>query len=281
MEAESQQQEHAISQAELYRSLREQKRTEETAALLLAARRETRPMKDLDAALQPASLLEAYAIQDAMAASLGQVGGWKIGAPRPDATPMYGPMSLAFGFIGSGKELPGAWSRMRGVEAEVGFLLKHDLPARATGEHAERYTREELLAAIGSVHPVIEVLESAFVAPDEAAHLAMVADLQMNGGFVHGSACTGWQTLNWDNEDLEIVIDGIVRWDKPGKNTNGPDFLRLLEYLANDAQFRTGGLKAGQWITTGSWMGKLLAHERSSVAVRFAKFGTVAFSFAK
>lgn len=269
------------SQTALYQSLRAQKRTEETAALLLEARRETRPMKDLDASLQPAGLLEAYAIQDTMAATLGPIGGWKIGAPSPDATPMYGPMSLEFGFIGTGKELPGKWSRLRGVEAEIGFLLKHDLPARGTAENHQRYTREEVLAAVGSVHPVIEVLESAFVAPEEASHLAMVADLQMNGGFVHGPACEGWQSLDWNSEPLEIVIDGIVRWDKPGKNTNGPDVLRLLEYLANDAQFRTGGLKAGQWITTGSWMGKLLAHGRSSVEVRFSRFGAVAFSFAK
>ena len=142
-------------------------------------------------------------------------------------------------------------------------------------------TVTEILEAIASAHPVIEVLESAFVVPEEAAHLAMVADLQMNGGFVHGPAVRDWQTIDIANEHLEIVIDGVVRWDGVGKNTNGPDLLRLLDYLVNEGQFRTGGLQVGQWITTGSWMGKLLAHGRSAVEVRFANFGGVAFSFGK
>jgi 2-keto-4-pentenoate hydratase len=259
-----------------FEALIESERTVETAGVLLAARESCRPIRDLDPALQPATLLEAYAIQNAMASRLGPIGGWKIGAPRPDATPMFGPMPQRFGFIHNGEELPGELSRMRGVEAEIGFLLRKDLPVRE-----DRYSREEILEAIASAHPVIEVLESAFVAPEEATHLAMVADLQMNGGFVHGPAVHDWQTLDITNEHLEIVIDGVVRWDAVGKNTNGPDLLRLLDYLANEAQFRTGGLQVGQWITTGSLMGKLVAHGRSAVEVRFAHFGTVAFSFGR
>ena len=259
-----------------FAALKDSDRTRDTAYLLLDARRDGKPIADLDPALQPATLNEAYAIQDAMAEHLGPVGGWKVGAPRPDATPMFGPMPLPFGFIHNGEQLPGAMSRLRGIEAEIGFLLRKDLPIRD-----QRYTREEILAAIASVHPVIEVLESAFIAPEEATHLAMVADLQMNGGFVHGPACAGWQAIDTTNEQLEIVIDGIVRWNGLGRNTGGPDLLRLVEYLVNEGQFRTGGLQVGQWITTGSWMGKLLAHSKSSVEVRFAHFGAVAFSFAK
>ncbi len=259
-----------------YETLRDSTRIQETAQLLLDAREHCRPVQDLDPALQPATLEEAYAVQSAMAGHLGPLGGWKIGAPRPDATPMYGPMPLHLGFLRSGEEMHTGRSRMRGVEAEIGFLLGKDLPVRE-----ERYTREEILSAIASVHPVIEVLESAFIAPDEATHLAMVADLQMNGGFVHGPACPHWQSIDIAAEEVEVIIDGVIRWQGVGKNTNGPDLLRLLEYLANEAQYRTGGLQVGQWITTGSWMGKLLAHSRSSIEVRFAHFGVVAFSFGK
>ena len=259
-----------------FNALKDSERIRETAMLLLEARQTCSPIVDLDPALLPATLNEAYAIQNAMAEHLGPIGGWKIGAPRPDATPMFGPMPLHLGFIGNGEEMPGARSRLRGIEAEVGFLLRRDLPIRE-----ERYTREDILSAIGSVHPVIEVLESAFIAPDEATHLAMVADLQMNGGFVHGPACADWQKIDNSNEQLEIVIDGIVRWKDVGKNTAGPDLLRLLDYLANEGQYRTGGLQVGQWITTGSWMGKLLAHGRSSVEVHFEHYGPVAFSFGK
>ncbi len=259
-----------------FEALKDSERVKETAGLLLDAREEVRPMADLDAALQPATLDEAYAIQSAMAERLGPIAGWKVGAPSPEATPMFGPMPLRFGLIRSGDEMPGGRSRMRGIEAEIAFLLGKNLPVRH-----ERYTRAEIVNAIAGAHPVIEVLESAFIAPEEAAHLAMVADLQMNGGFVYGPGCKDWKDVDIASESLEVIIDGIVRWSSTGKNTNGPDLLRLVEYVVNDAQFRTGGLQVGQWITTGSWMGKLLCHSRSSVEVRFARFGAVAFSFAK
>ncbi len=258
---------------EAHRALIESERIQQTAEVLLDARAGAKGLTGLDAALQPASLNEAYAVQDAMAARMGPIGGWKIGAPSPEATPMFGPMPLRNGFVKTGGEMKEP-RRLRGVEAEIGFLLRRDLPARATP-----YSREEILGAIGSVHPVIEVLESAFVAPDEAGQLAMVADLQMNGGFVHGPACEAWQSIDIAAEELEVVIDGVVRWSGAGKNTNGPDLLRLVDFLVNDAQWRTGGLEVGQWITTGSWMGKLLAMRRSSVEVRFAHFGTVACRF--
>lgn len=261
---------------EAHEQLKHSARTQETANLLLEAREKRRPIADLDPALQPASLAEAYAIQDAMAERLGPVAGWKVGAARSDSTPMFGPMPQRLGLVRSGEQMPGNFSRLRGIEAEIAFLLQRNLPARE-----ERYTREEILEVVSGAYPVIEVLESAFTVPDEATHLAMVADLQMNGGFVHGPACRDWQSIDIAAERLEITIDGIVRWNDVGRNTNGPDLLRLVEYLANEGQYRTGGLQAGQWITTGSWMGKLLAHERSSVEVRFAHFGSVAVSFAE
>ena len=43
---------------------------------------------------------------------------------------------------------------MRGVEAEVAFRLGHDLPPRGTP-----YTREEIVAALATAHPAIEILD--------------------------------------------------------------------------------------------------------------------------
>ncbi len=260
---------------EAHGALKESERIQQTALVLLEAREKGKPLPDLDAALQPASLHEAYAVQDAMAERLGVIGGWKIGAPGPEATPMFGPIPLRFGVVSTGGEIKGE-RRLRGVEAEVAFLLRKDLPMREVP-----YSRDEVLEAIASAHPAIEVLESAFVAPDEAAQLAMVADLQMNGGLVYGPASKAWRENGFAGEKLEVVVDGVVRWDGVGKATNGPDLLRLMEFLANEGQFRTGGLQAGQWITTGSWMGKLLAMQRSSVEVRFERFGNVALKFAE
>ena len=69
-------------------------------------------------------------------------------------------------------------------------------------------------------------------------------------------------------------VDGFVRVTN-GKNAAGGDLLRLVLWLANEAQSRTGGLLAGQWITTGSWTGKILADSGSVALARFLKFGEV------
>ena len=45
--------------------------------------------------------------------------------------------------------------------------------------------------------------------------------------------------------------------------------------MANEASARTGGLKRGSWITTGSWTGNTFASAGSRVDVRFSSAGSV------
>jgi 2-keto-4-pentenoate hydratase len=212
-------------------------------------------------------------VQDVIMQALGKVGGWKVGAPSPDATPLFAPMPLD-GFAVSEALLATDFRRLRGVEAEIAFLLGKDLPPRSTP-----YSRQEVAEAIESCHPAIELLESGLLDPDTADRMSAIADLQSNGGFVHAGSIPGWQNFNFGNESAEVNIDGFVRVSG-GKNAAGSDLLRLVQWLANDAQERTGGLLAGQWITTGSWTGKTLAESGSTVIARFPQLGEVRVRFA-
>jgi 2-keto-4-pentenoate hydratase len=248
----------------------------EAANLLLDARRSGEPIVDLPAALQPVDLAEAYFVQDAMAEAFGPVGGWKIGAATAEATPVFAPMPKMW-IAAGGAELvdsPGshAW-RYRGLEAEIAFLIGEDLPPRATP-----YSREEVMAAIASCHPAIEVLESGLVDPVAATKMSASADMQIHGGFVYGAAYADWKTIDFSKETVMIAIDGSVRVERTGSNTSG-DLMRLLPYLANEGAARTGGLKAGDWITTGSWTGNEQAVAGSSVDVRFGTAGRVGLRF--
>ena len=54
---------------------------------------------------------------------------------------------------------------------------------------------------------------------------------------------------------------------------------RLLPWLANEGAARTGGLKSGQWVTTGSWTGLSLGTAGSSVDVKFSTAGEVDLRF--
>jgi len=246
----------------------------EAVNILLDARRTQAPIADLPAELTPVDMTEVYFVQDRIAAAFGEIGGWKIGAPNAEATPLFGPMPLAW-MAPSGSTLSGNRWRYRGLEAEIAFLVGEDLPSRATP-----YTREEALAAMASCHPVIEVLESAFVDPALAAKLAAFGDLQMHGGFVYGPAFAGWKSADFNTESVTLAVDGIIRVERTGSNTSG-DLLKLVPWLANEGASRTGGLCKGQWITTGSWTGNTLATSSSTVTVDFSTAGHVDFTFAE
>ena len=244
----------------------------EAANLLLDARRNLNPIVELPVELQPMTLDEAYFVQDTISVAYGAIGGWKIGAPTPEATPSFAPMAKIW-MRPSGAELGAATHRYRGLEAEIAFLLGEDLPVRATP-----YTRDEVIAAIASCHPVIEELESGLVDPVAAMKLSMVGDMQMHGGLIYGPAVADWKSIDFTKEEVSIAIDGMVRLERTGSNTSG-DFLRLLPYLANEGSVRTGGLKAGQWITTGSWTGNIQASAGTTVDVRFGTAGHVGLRF--
>ena len=247
----------------------------QTIDLLLDARRTGRALDGLPTALTPVNMEEVYAVQDRLAASVndsGRPGGWKVGAPSPDATPMFCPMPLAW-IAPNNSVLSGHRWRYRGLEAEIAFLVGEDLPPRAAP-----YSREEVLTAMRSCHPAIEVLETAFRDPTQVPREAMLADLQLHGGFVHGPAVSGWREIDFSRERVSLTVDGVVRVERTGSNTSG-DLLKLLPWLANEGAARTGGLRAGQWITTGSWTGNTLAGKESVVAAEFAHAGRVDLRF--
>src|ERR1700733_423639 len=125
----------------------------QAAGLLLDARRTNRPIEDLPAGLRPATLDEAYFVQDRLALSYGEIGGWKVGAPTTEATPMFAPLPLAW--IASNHAELGGRHRFRGLEAEIAFQIGEDLPQRE-----KAYSRDEVVAAIASCHPPIEAIES-------------------------------------------------------------------------------------------------------------------------
>lgn len=244
----------------------------QAADSLIDARRTGETIAAFPNDFHPAEMEEVYFIQNLVAESFGPIGGWKIGAANPEATPLYGPMPLVW-FAPSGATLTGPHWRFRALEAEIAFLVGKDLPPRSTP-----YTREEVLDAMESCHPAIEVLESAFTDPMATPRMDGFADLQFNGGFVYGPAYAGWRSVDFNAEPVTVIIDGIVRVERTGSNTSG-DLLKLLPWLANEGAARTGGLRRGQWVTTGSWTGNTPAPANSACSAEFGTVGRVDLRF--
>lgn len=243
----------------------------DAADLLLAARHDpAKRLADLPDAVRPTDLAAAYAIQHRIMGALGAIGGWKVGAPGPEAPPICGPLPQS-GIMPSPAKLSSATHLMRGIEAEVAFRIGHDLPSKATP-----YTREEVMAAMATAHPAIETLESRYLDVDKVAMASNLADSQSHGGFIYGTGRADWQGIDFARETMEQAIDGAAI-----QRTGNPvgDMVRLVVWLANVGSVWSGGLKAGQFVTCGSWTGKTLAGPTAKVRVRFPSLGEVALDY--
>ena len=238
--------------------------------VLAAARRDpsTRP-----AALPepPRDAASAYFIQHAVMAGLGPIGGWKVGSPHPTGPFTCAPLPASH-VSPSPARADQAECPDRGVEAEIAVRLGTDLPPRDAA-----YTREDILAAIASAHPAIELLQSRFQNVDAVDPLSALADSLSHWGLVWGEAIPDWQSVDLARESVRVLVDGTEI--KRGVGNPAGDMIRLVVWLANEGARWAGGLKAGQFVTTGSWTGKDFVPEGASVQMVFDHCGTVAVTY--
>jgi 2-keto-4-pentenoate hydratase len=246
---------------------------ERAAALLLAAWGPAgRLLAGWEEALRPRSFADAYAIQDAVTRARGAWSGWKVGAPSLEATPLCAPMYAA-GMVPSPARLPDADYRSRGIEAEVAFTFARGLPPRT-----QPYGRDEVLAAIGTAHAGLEIVESRYAEPSKLDAFAAAADSQGHRGYVVGPPLADWRRLDLKTLPVTLLVDGRPAVERQGGNTSGDPF-RLLVWLANEGSVRLGGIRAGDLVTTGSTTGLTVVPPRSTVVARFAGLGEAILQF--
>jgi len=247
-------------------SASESETLDQAAAALLAARRARTPLAAAPVGLSLTSEAEAYGVQRRTLAALGANGGWKVGAPGPEGAPNRAPMPLS-GFHPSPATLAASEFSFVGAEGEIALRFARDLPPRA-----EPYSREEVVAAVGSVHAAIEIVDSRFQDRKAVGGFWPLADLQNHGAFVLGSGIEDWSALSLVDHPVVFTIDGEVRVDRTGGNPGG-DPLRLVTWLANQLAATEGGLKAGEVVTTGAVTGLILVTAGQKVHVRFPGLG--------
>lgn len=239
--------------------------------LLLEARANNRQLSGLPPGCIPQDAAEAYAIQDAVTSAFGPTGGWKVGAKGPDAQPSCAP--LPFGLIyPTPCSLPPSTAGTLGIEAEIAVRLKQDLPPRGTP-----YTRAEAIAAIGSIHPAIEIVTYRFAEHGKQTPLTLLADSLGNSALLYGTGRTERFDIDQTSQPVQLYFGANKVADAVGGNPAG-DIFRLLSWLANHAAERCGGLRAGQIVTTGSCTGLLYAEAGTEVKAVFPGLGEIAFS---
>lgn len=242
------------------------------AELLLGARRTGQPIDALPSGCRPSDAEEAYAIQDRVTRELGGAGGWKVGARDPGSLPSCAPLPAALVFRAPHAFRAGSF-RLNGIEAELAFTFAHDLPARAAP-----YTEADVLGAIASIHPVFEIVDSRFVDLKATDPLSQLADSGSNGALVVGAAGPGPIRIDQTRQPVTLRHNGAEVFSVTGGNTAG-DVFRLLVWLANHVASRTGGLRAGQVVTTGSCTGIRFAAAGDRLRADFPGVGSVEFAF--
>ena len=170
------------------------------AALLVDARQQHRQVEPF--APGPSTPEDAYGVQDAVARRLGPVAGWKVGAKAPGQVPNTAP--LLGGLVRpSPAEWPASSLHIIGIEAELAFRLGRDVAPRDGP-----LDRDEIWAAIESVHASVEIVDTRLVGWKDADRLWVLADNQSNGGFVYDPEGVPLRGILLAEALVRLVIDG-------------------------------------------------------------------------
>jgi 2-keto-4-pentenoate hydratase len=237
----------------------------QAAEHLVVARRTGKLLDALPAACQPQTLEDAFAIQDATVASLGEtVAGWK--AAIADGRSVRGAI-IASRVFASPARIAAATMPLLGIEAEIAFRFTHDLPAG-------KYSYEQVAHAV-TAFAAIEVVDSRFSTYPDLPLMDRHADCVSNGGFVIGPAAADWRTRDLTNIAVALTIGGTEIVRRTGGHATGDPLLPAVA-LVNDLP---NGVKAGQVITTGTYTGLAFAKPGQTVVATFAGFGAVEVTF--
>ena len=220
---------------------------------------------------------DAYEVQKNIAALSGmERGGWKIGATSDVAQKLIGISGPAAAplFVPLCYQSPATFAMFPGqstsVESEFAFRLSNDLPPR----HSQ-YHREEVIDAISTVMPAIEIVSCRFEGGFAGlGELCLIADSVGNAAWARGP-----ETSNWRQVDLVNHIVTLRRGEQQIANGTGAevlgDPLNVLLWTVNHLSSRGIGLSAGEIVSTGTCTGVVAVAPGETMIADFNELGLV------
>ena len=161
------------------------------------------------------------------------------------------------------------------AEPEFAFRIAVPLPPRATP-----YTVAEVLAAVGTLHPAIEVPDSRFEDFASVGAPQLIADAACAHWFVLGPAAeTDWRALDLATHPVHADVRGRLERDGTGANVLGDPRLALT-WLVNELSGIGVTLAAGQVVTTGTCATPLPIQPGDEVTADFGVLGQVSVKLA-
>ena len=222
--------------------------------LLYSHWRDGTRLENLPEDLRPTERAEAYAVQGCIEAHTAQpLYGWKIAATSAAGQKhigVDGPLAgrlLAERVIADGGDCVLGNNLMRVAELEFAFRMGRDLPPRP-----EPYTEDEVLAAVATLHPAIEIPDSRYEHFDKVGAPQLIADNACGHRFVLGPAAPdSWRELDLSSHRGHAFKNGAPAGDGLGNNVLGGPAVALT-WLANELSQHGMTLRTGQVVTTGT-----------------------------
>lgn len=249
-------------------------------ARLWLARRDGRVIAIADAET-PADEATSYLVQAEAVAASGYVRvGWKVGSTSleaqkllgtsgPGASPVLAPFSYP-----NGSAIPIFAAHQPALEGEFALRFGKDLPARP-----EPYEEAEVLDAIDAVAPGLEIVGSRRVGGLFGQGRMLVnADFGANIAFAHGDWVSDWRGHDLAAAGVTLLINGEAIAEGTGALALGSP-LNVAVWLANNLSKRGIGVRAGEFVTTGTCTGVKPVKAGDAVTVDFGPLSKLEVSF--
>jgi len=255
---------------------------DQACALLVACRDNGRKIEALPESLRPTTREEGYAIQSRFELqSAGPLFGWKIAATSAAGQAhiaVDGPLAgrlLADRVIADGDRCPLGANQMRVAEIEFAFRMGQTLAPRA-----EPYAIDEVMQAIATLHPAIEIPDARFARFEKVGAAHLIADNACANYFVLGPAAPdNWREIDLAAHRVAGQINGGDGRFGVGSNVLG-DPRVAMQWLANELSQLGISLRAGHVVTTGTCLAPMAIAPGDQVRGDFGVLGAVSVEMA-
>lgn len=257
-------------------------KAEKAARFLFEAHRDRQPYQPLPDDISPATIEEAYDMQEAfqslLAPERGAIVGYKIALTTPVMQRMVGFDAPCAGAVFESRvhHSPASvnasdYVRL-GAECEVAVRMQSGLPASGAP-----YGREAVAAAVGALMPAFELVDDRGADYSNLYFLGVAADNAWNAGVVLGPERAAWQTLDLENASGAMTINGEPAGEGYGRDVLGHP-LDALAWLANTLAGRGKELQAGMLVMTGSIVSTKFLNPGDEAAFTFEGLGDIRLS---
>lgn len=226
----------------------------------------------------PATMEQAYAIQDcAIATFPDRIAAWKVGlmseadqARLELETPRFaGPIfaRTVHRYSGGVQEMPVFANGLASVEGEFVFRTGRDMTA------GDALDVTDMIASC-TLHYGVEIPSSPFRGINLNGPTCTVSDFGNNRGLIVGGEIENWQARDWNDLEVEILVDGASIGRAGGPVIPGTP-REALRFMLGHLARRGLPVPAGTYITTGAVVG---INDRSpgfAARVAFPGFGGI------